>query len=370
MSEIVFYRKQICLGIVFLLVILASFEVISLMVLDQKDSCFTGLLMSGIYENSASSDLKKLCNDYGKMIYYDYPNRHLAPNQHTDTVNVNEHGFRGPEITQTKDEKTFRAFLVGGSETYGMFSTSDKTTFQGYLQQKLDTLDTDYKIEIINAGVNAYDSFDSAYQIKTKLIDYDPDLLIVVSGHEVGKSAKEFDAKMPFYYPISNQLAKLKLYYKSPEFFEFTKRVILKNVHGDQGVPGEAIVSGNIEDNVKAWKNTWIEICDFGVEQNFDVIIAIPPVSGAGNKIASNWESQNLEKLSHTSIAPSYHLVKDALEDLDKKCTATIDLTNVFDNESGTIYLDLTHFADAGNALVAEQLFQSLLPVMYEKIGK
>ena len=130
------------------------------------------------------------------------------------------------------------------------------------------------------------------------------------------------------------------------------------------------MVSGNIKDNVKAWKNTWIEICDFGVEQNFDVIIAIPPVSGAGNKIASNWESQNLEKLSHTSIAPSYYLVKDALEDLDKKCTATIDLTNTFDNESGTIYLDLTHFADAGNALVAEQLFQSLLPVMYEKMGK
>ena len=353
-----------------MLVILASFEVIGRTVLDQKDSCFTGLLTSGIYENYDTADLKKLCNDYGKMIYYDYPTRHLAPNQHTDTVNINEHGFRGPEISQSKNENTFRIFVLGGSLTYGMFSTSDKTTFQGYLQQKLDALDTDYKIEVINAGTNAYNSFDSAHQIKTKLIDYDPDLLIVITGHDVGQSIKEIDTDMPLYYPISNEFAKLKLYYKSPEFFEFTKRVILKNVYGDQGVPGEAIVHGNVEDNVKVWKNVWVEICELGVESNFDVIVAIPPVSGAGKKISSNWELQNLEKLSHTSIVPSYHLVKDTLRDLDKKCTDTVDLTNTFDNESRTIFLDLTHFADAGNVLVAEKLFKSSLPIIYEKMDK
>jgi hypothetical protein len=370
LSEIIFYKKQICLGIIFLLLILATFEVTGRMVLDQKDSCFTGLLSSEIYENHDSSDLKKLCDDYAKMIYHDYPNRHLAPNQHTDTVNINEHGFRGSEITQTKNENIFRIFLVGGSETYGMFSTSDKTTFQGYLQQKLDTLDTEYEIEVINAGVNAYDSFDSAYQIKTKLIDYDPDLLIVVTGHSVGTPAKEVNIDVPLYYPISNEFAKLKLYYKSPEFFEFTKRVILKNVYGDQGVPGEVIIHKNVEGNVKIWKNTWFEICELGVERNFDVIVAVPPVSGAGNKIPTSWELQNLEKLSHTSIVPSYHLVKDTLRDLDKKCANTVDLTNIFDNETGTIYLDLTHFADAGNMLVAEELFKLSLPFMYEKMGK
>jgi len=353
-----------------LLVILASFEVIGIMVLDQKDSCFMGLLMSGIYENYDSSDLKELCNDYGKMIYHDYPTRHIASNQHTDTVNINEHGFRGPEISQSKNENTFRIFLVGGSETYGMFSTSDKTTFQGYLQQKLDALDTDYKIEVINAGTNAYSSFDSAHQIKTKLIGYDPDLLIIVTGHGVGKPAKEIDTDVPFYYPVSNEFAKLKLYYKSPEFFEFIKRVILKNVYGDQGVPGEAIIHENVEDNIEVWKNTWFEICELGAENNFGVIIAVPPVSGAGNKTPSSWELQNLEKLSHASIVPSYHLVKYALGDLDEKCDNTIDLTNIFDDQTKTIYLDLTHFADAGNMLVAEEFFKLSLPIIYEKMGK
>ena len=353
-----------------MLVILASFEVIGRTVLDQKDSCLTSLLTSGIYENHDSADLKKLCDDYGKTIYYDYPTKHLAPNQHTDTVNINEYGFRGPEITQSKNENTYRVFLVGGSQTYGMFSTSDESTFSGYLQQKLDDLNTDYKIEVVNAGVNAYDSFTTTYQIKTKLIDYNPDLIILVGGHEVGKSADEVDTDIPLYYPISDQFAKLKLYYKSPEFFQFIKRVALKNVYGDQGVPGEAITHSNIEDNVQVWKNRWIEICQLGEERNFDVIIAIPPFLGAGNKTPSNWEFQNLEKLSHTSIVPSYHLVKDSLRELDKKCAKTLDLTNTFDAVSETIYLDLAHFADAGNMLVAEELYKSSLPIINKKMDE
>ena len=340
------------------------------MVMDQNDPCFTGLLTSGIYENYDSSDLKKMCNDYGKIIYYDYPTRHLVPNLHTDTVNINEHGFRGPEISQIKNENTFRIFVVGGSLTYGMFSTSDETTFSGYLQEKFDSLNTDYKIEVINAGVNGYNEADVVYQIKTKLVDYEPDLLIAVTGSDVKRASGDINTDVPFFYSISNQFAGLKLYYKSPEFFEFIKRIILKNVYGDQGVPGEAVVHESIEDNTALWKNRWMEICDLSEERNFDVLIAIPPLLGDGNKTLSNWESKSLEKLSHRSIASSYHLVKDTLRDLDKKCTDTLDLTNVFDNDRKTIYLDLQHVSDSGNMLIADKLFKSSLHIMYEKMGQ
>ena len=353
-----------------MLVILASFEVIGRMVLDQKDSCFTGLLMSGIYENYDSADLKKLCDDYGKMIYYDYPTKHLAPNQHTDTVNINDHGFRGSEITKIKDENTFRIFVLGGSLTYGMFSTSDETTYSGYLQEKFDSLNTDYKIEVINAGVNAYVSSDVTHQIKTKLVGYEPDLLIAITGNDVGRASNDISTDVPFFYSVSNQFASLKLYYKSPEFFEFIKRVALKNVYGDQGVPGESVDHESIYDNIPLWKNSWIKICGLSEESSFDVLIAIPPLLGDGNKTLSNWESKSLEKLSHTSIVSSYHLVKDALSDLDKKCTDTVDLTNVFDDVRKTIYLDLSHVSDSGNMLIADELFKSSLPIMYEKMGE
>jgi hypothetical protein len=77
-----------------------------------------------------------------------------------------------------------------------------------------------------------------------------------------------------------------------------------------------------------------------------------------------------LEKLSHTSIVPSYHLVKDSLRELDKKCAKTLDLTNTFDAVSETIYLDLAHFADAGNMLVAEELYKSSLPIINKKMDE
>jgi len=55
---------------------------------------------------------------------------------------------------------------------------------------------------------------------------------------------------------------------------------------------------------------------------------------------------------------------------LDKKCTDTVDLTNVFDDVRKTIYLDLSHVSDSGNMLIADELFKSSLPIMYEKMGE
>jgi hypothetical protein len=348
--------------------ILVSFEMIGKVVLEERDTCYTGLLSNGIYENAKPSELKQLCNDYGKILYYEYPTKHLLPNQHTNTVHINNEGFRGPDIIKEKNEDVFRIFVLGGSLTYGMFATSDETTYSGYLQKKFDESSEEYNIEIINAGVNAYDSSDVSYQIKTKLLDYQPDLFIIITGNDVDRTSKQDSVDVPFYYSLSNQFTGLKLYYKSPEFFEFIKRVVLKNTYGDQGIPGESVNHESLEDKIKLWKERWMDICDFSNGGGIDVVLAIPPILGAGNKPPSEWELQNLEKLSHNSITPSYHLVKNSLAELDKRCSNTLDLTNTFDHYENTIYLDNQHVGDMGNMLIADELFRFLLPIIDEKI--
>ena len=360
----ILYKKQIVIGVIILGLILVSFEMIGKSVLEERDTCYTGLLVNEVYENAQPSDLKQLCNDYARIIYHEYPTKHLPPNQHTKTVNINNEGFRGSDINKEKDENTFRIFVLGGSITYGMFATSDETTYSGYLQKKFNELDQDYKIEVINAGVNAYDSSDVIYQIKTKLLDYKPDLLIIITGNDISRISKEINDDIPFYYSISNEFSKLKLYYKTPEFFEFIKRVVLKNTYGDQGIPGESVTHESIEDNVKLWNKKWENACQFSQEKDMEVIIAIPPVLGAGEKILSKWELQSLQKLRHSSIAPSYHLIKNSLENLDQHCSYTVDLTNAFDHEKNTIYLDNQHVGDMGNSIIAEKLFEFSLPII------
>ena len=51
MSVQISYKKQVVLGLMFLLVILAGIEIISRVVLDQRDSCNQSLPMSGLYEH-------------------------------------------------------------------------------------------------------------------------------------------------------------------------------------------------------------------------------------------------------------------------------------------------------------------------------
>ena len=339
-------------------------------VLEDRDTCYTGLLANGVYSDAKPSDLKQLCNDYGKILYYEYPTRHLPPNQHTTTVNINNEGFRGPDIIKEKNEDIFRIFVLGGSLTYGMFSTSDETTYSGYLQKKFDESGKEYNIQVINGGVNAYDSSDVAYQIKTKLVNYEPDLFIIITGNAIDRTSKQDIEDAPFYYSLSNQFAGLKLYYKSPEFFEFVKRVVLKNTYGDQGIPGETVNHDSLEDKIKLWEKRWEDVCNFSNEKNIDVVFAIPPILGVGNKPLSEWELQNLENLRHNSIAPSYYLVKNSLMNLDKRCANTLDLTNTFDNYENTIYLDNQHVGDMGNMLIADELFRFSLPIIDEKISR
>ena len=184
MSVQVSYRKQAVFGLMLLLVILSAVEIISRIVLDERDSCNQSLPMSGLYEHLTISDLKKICQDYyHNIIQYPLPIIHYEPNQKTDTVTINSHGFRGEELEQEKtDDKEYRIFVLGGSVLYGIFATSDNTTIPGYLQEFYNEFTTDRDVRVINAGVNGHESFAETYIVKNKIIDLDPDLIIVLDG--------------------------------------------------------------------------------------------------------------------------------------------------------------------------------------------
>ena len=47
-----------------------------------------------------------------------------------------------------------------------------------------------------------------------------------------------------------------------------------------------------------------------------------------------------------------------------KTCTKTIDLRDVFDNETETIYWDQGHVSDQGNSIVAKSLYNTILPIV------
>jgi tetratricopeptide (TPR) repeat protein len=75
----------------------------------------------------------------------------------------------------------FRIFCVGGSTTFGR-PYDDTTSFCGWLRELLPVADPTRKWDVVNAGGVSYASYRVAL-VMEELIDYDPDLFIVYTGH-------------------------------------------------------------------------------------------------------------------------------------------------------------------------------------------
>ena len=369
MSVQVSYKKQTVLGLMFLLVILSAVEIIGRIVLEERDSCNQSLPMSGLYGHLTIGDLKKICQDYyHNIIQYPLPIIHYEPNQKTDTVTINSHGFRGEELEQEKtDDKEYRIFVLGGSALYGIFATSDNTTIPGYLQEFYNELTTERDVRVINAGVNGHESFAETYILKNKIIDLDPDLIIVFDGWNDLGAPLEREYKEPTGIEQLEQYSLvIRKYYKTIVFYEFIERVWEKQIGKieffDRFDRWERETNDDVTADQKSelWKSRWKEICELGEKENFKVIITLQPIVGAGNKVLADWELRHVEEAA--GYAASYNFMRDQLNELETSCAGTEDFTNIFDNETGLMYFDYAHMGDAGNRIVAEKMFKISSP--------
>ena len=233
-----------------------------------------------------------------------------------DAVSINSEGFRGVEFSPSKPNDIFRIVMVGGSTTFGSGVFDDETIpFQ--LEQKLENRNSQFNVEIINAGIGGAWSKTESDLIKNKIIDYNPNLIIVYDGAN--------DA--------------------------------LKEI-------GE-ILDYDADANPESWKNRWIEICNIGNKNNFETVVILQPIIGTGERMFSDQEytiytsyAGILQKMNHLE---NYAL---QLDEISKHCSATADLRNIFDNQQQPIYYDIVHLGSGGNEIVANEIHNLVVPLI------
>jgi hypothetical protein len=335
----------------------------SVIILDEKNSCYAGLYESGIYEG-LNINIKKLCDDYKSTIDYYNPVQHILPNQYSETVNINSIGFRGNEIQE--DVGQYRIFFLGGSTAFGLYSTSDQTTIPGFLEEKFENMN----VEIINAGINGANSFDETYTIKQKIFDLSPNLFIIYDGwNDLSNTIRVEYKEKTIQDEINLIFLHIKKYYKTIEFSEFLDRVITKQIYGDKGKPEESFSKNNIPKKITLWQDRWSEICEISNERGIKTVILIQPLLGTGNKELHVWEKFMTEKYAHQSIISSYDQFRSASLELDKHCSLIVDLSNVFDDRNELIFYDLGHMIDHGNEIIAEKIYEEISPIVLENIS-
>ncbi len=107
--------------------------------------------------------------------HYPTPGFKKGENKH------NSLGYRGDEIVLPKPEGQFRIVCLGGSTTYTTGLKNYQMSYPNLLERELQQ--RGYKnIDVVNAGVGAYASWESLINFELRVLDLDPDMIIIYHG--------------------------------------------------------------------------------------------------------------------------------------------------------------------------------------------
>jgi lysophospholipase L1-like esterase len=93
-----------------------------------------------------------------------------------------EFGLRGPEVAVPKPKGTYRIICIGGSTTYCTEVREDDFAYPAQLGRVLRERYGHSEVEVLNAGVGGWSSWECLIDLELRLIDLEPDLLVVYHG--------------------------------------------------------------------------------------------------------------------------------------------------------------------------------------------
>lgn len=109
------------------------------------------------------------------LSYVTRPGYQVGPNRH------DARGFRGDDVVVPKPEGTFRLALVGASTTYDSDIKDYRKSYPYLLQQILSSSGRG-RIEVVNAGVHAYSSWEHLMNLQFRVLDTQPDSVVFMEA--------------------------------------------------------------------------------------------------------------------------------------------------------------------------------------------
>ena len=312
MSEQVSYKKQVTAAMIGLVILFLVIELIANVWWITQINC--EFEENEIFQQMNDEKRRQLCVDLYEI---KTSGMELVPNQQSQSITINSLGFRGDDFSIEKSNSSYRIFMLGGSTMFGHGATSDKTTIPGYTQEFFENDFEEYNIQVINSGIQGADSFDELNMIKTRLLDYSPDMMVIYDGW--------------------NDLRE-----------------------------------NNSADTIY---NNWNSMCELGKENGVDVIVVLQPIAGFGNKPLTQQEmefAENGKDYNDNLLINSYERYDQYSKNLEKldACKANLNLRDVFDIESSPIYWDQGHVSDKGNNLIAKSLKEKIVQFLPNDLPK
>ena len=111
--------------------------------------------------------------------YLDY---YPTPNYRKGQTFHNSLGYRNDEFSLEKPNNVFRIVALGGSSTYDVSIKDNNKTFTAQLEKLLKEQYGYQNVQVINAGVPGYNSWEMLVNLEFRVLDLNPDLIIIYEG--------------------------------------------------------------------------------------------------------------------------------------------------------------------------------------------
>jgi len=105
-----------------------------------------------------------------------------TPNYEKGQTFHNSLGYRNEEFPLEKPSGVFRIVALGGSSTYDVSIKDNDDTFTAQLEKLLKEGYGYHDVQVINAGVSGYNSWEILVNLEFRVLDLDPDLVIIYEG--------------------------------------------------------------------------------------------------------------------------------------------------------------------------------------------
>ena len=357
MSVQVSYKKQFLFGLIVLLCICIALESGSRIYEFFIQPC--DLEKAETLSKYDYFSKRHICFDQQNIVYSYQPFTTIAPNQQLKTININSDGFRGSEINLTTQEN-YRIFVIGGSAVFGSGMYTDDETFPSELDNKFKQK-YDY-IDVINAGIPNITSFDELYNINEKIIQLDPNMIVVYDG------ANDVHYKRINETVISgtgDDISSIKDFQKYLRTPVVLYRHVLEPMMTAEK-PTYHYDSESADLVASLWHKRMTEICTISNEKNIEVVVILQPTIYHGIKPFTDFENSKLNEWDsekNTAYKKTFeHLIQKSKE--LNNCSLVLDFSDVFDNTHEGVYFDSVHLNNLGNKIIADKIYEKILPLI------
>jgi lysophospholipase L1-like esterase len=109
------------------------------------------------------------------------------------TVTLNADGFRGPSMPRARRDGAIRVIAAGNSSTFG-WGVSDEETYPAQLARRLEAHFPGRPIEVMNAGVPGFTSYQGLRILSRDLLPRRPDFVVLAFGFNDSRRAATSDS--------------------------------------------------------------------------------------------------------------------------------------------------------------------------------